>query len=567
VGCCIYEVEADDPWFGSVPIGNAIQNTSLYILDEELQNVASGNSGELYIGGSGVARGYLNLPDLTEERFLPDPFSREPNATMYKTGDMVRCREPGVLEYLGRLDDQVKVRGYRIELGEIETNLAEHSAVYQSAAKLHVDDSGHARIVGYAALRKGHLVSRIELREFLRRKIPGYMLPASIVFVDNIPLTLNGKVDRRALPSPVRQLQKWGPIFPINETESFLLEAFREILEVDHITIDDSFLDFGGDSLQVIDLLLRIERNFNRQLSMAALFEAPTVSQLAKIVQNEKSTPSEVVSIQSAGCLSPYFCIGAGPLFRPLARHLGTKRPFLGITAPHPRETNPKETGTLEDIAAASLRSIRQHHPDGPYLLGGWSASGVLAYEIAQQLLANGHEVELLVLFDVRNPVFFQELGNRRERLQAHGQKIRFWAKELGELKLHQLSNYATEKVTELRRKIRQSNTSFLAEGGDIVQNAVALYRPQPYQGRVAFFSPRSRPTGRAWDFHRGWQELVRGTFETHEVPGDHRSMFLEPNVKSLAQKLSRILSLLGMIIPSAITNGACQSFLLVDFF
>ena len=537
VGCCTYEVEAGDPFLGSVPIGKPIANTTLYVLGEDLRKVPPGSSGELYIGGAGVARGYLNSPELTEQRFLTDPFSLEPNARMYKTGDLVRRRETGLLEYLDRLDDQVKVRGYRIELGEIETAIAEHPAVRQSAARMQVDGQGNKRLVGYAVRRENHSVSQGQLREFLRQKLPHYMVPTSVVFLDALPLTLNGKLDRHALPSSTIEDIKNHPPFisARNGVESDLVEIFEELLERENVMVTDSFFDLGMDSLLMVGLLVRIEKVFGKQLSMATLFEAPSISQLTDVVQNQPTTPSEVVPIQPAGSLPPFFCVGAGPLFRPLANHLGTERPFLGLapTLPEPYQ--------VEDIAAASVKVIREYRREGPYLLGGWSAAGVVAYETARQLQASGHEVSLLVLFDVKNPAPSSQPRGTESR-EARRQKLRFWAEELRELELRRVPHYVSEKSTELQRKLRQWNNGPVGTGADPVQNAVADYRPRPYPGRVAFFSPGSRPKGPAWDFSQGWRDLVTGRFEAHDVPGNHRSMFSEPNVASLAQKMSTCL-------------------------
>ena len=216
VGCCVYEVQAGDPFTGSVPIGRAIDNTQLYVLDQQLRPVPAGVVGELYIGGAGVARGYLNRPELTREHFLADPFSNQPGARMYKTGDRARCREDGTLEYVGRLDDQVKIRGYRVELGEVEAVLAEHAAVRQCVAVAREDEPGNKQLAGYVIPRDRRVLTPKDLREFLRQKLPEYMVPAHFVFLDTFPLTPNGKVDRRALPVPEKTFSRQEFVAPAN---------------------------------------------------------------------------------------------------------------------------------------------------------------------------------------------------------------------------------------------------------------------------------------------------------------------------------------------------------------
>ena len=253
-----------------------------------------------------------------------------------------------------------------------------------------------------------------------------------------------------------------------------------------------------------------------------------------------------MIPIQPSGSLSPFFCVGAGPLFRPLATLLGTERPFLSLVptesakfrqlpAPH----------KVEDIAALLVEIITEYQTAGPYYLGGWSASGVLAYEIAQRLRAKGHEVSLLVLIDVKNPAHSPQPFTG-ERLESYRRKMKFLANELRELKLRDVRNYVNEKFEALHRRVKQTtwNYRYPVTAEDVVVAAVSNYQPLPYAGRVVFFSAASRPKGRAWDFSQGWRDLVTGEFETHEIPGDHRSIFLEPNVVALAKKMTTYLSL-----------------------
>ncbi len=285
VGCCVYEVGAADPHTGSVPIGRPIANTQLYVLDPDLKPVPPGVMAELYIGGAGVARGYLNRPELTAERFLPDPFCSAPGQYMYKTGDLARCRSDGTLEYLGRTDDQVKVRGYRIELGEVEAALAAHEKVQSCAVVAREDDPGHKQLVGYLTTVDGSAPSADDLREFLKESLPEYMVPARFVFLDSLPLTVNGKVDRRALPAPSITPSGVGSGgAPLTGTAKIVAALWSELLHVDGIGVDDDFFDLGGDSMTAVTLVTRLRAAFGCDPGLAALFERPTIAGISEVI-------------------------------------------------------------------------------------------------------------------------------------------------------------------------------------------------------------------------------------------------------------------------------------------
>jgi thioesterase domain-containing protein/acyl carrier protein len=550
VGCCVYEVQARDPFTGSVPIGQAIDNTQLYILDPQLNPVQPGLTGELYIGGAGVAYGYLNRSELTREHFLADPFSNEPGARMYKTGDIARCREDGNLEYLGRLDDQVKIRGYRVELGEVDAVAAEHAAVRQCVTLVREDTPGNKQLAAYVIARDGQAVTPKELQEFLRQKLPEYMVPTQLVILDAFPLTPNGKVDRHALSVREKTVTRREFIPPRNENESQLAAIWAELLGVSRVSVTDDFFDLGGDSLMAARLMVSVEELFGKPLSMSMLFHAPTIRQLAVMLEGQVTSAPQVIPVQPAGSLPPFFCIGAGPLFRPLALRLGTDRPFLSLMPSHlPELKQMSAPYQLEQIAAYLVKSILDYQNEGPYYLGGWSDSGVAAYETARQLTEKGHEVALLVMFDAVNPAFQQSVL-KEALLNSLAKKMKFQAAELMGLKLKNAPTYVTEKVKELRRKIEtttlqiQYKTRVRLNGGrlenpeQIIHVAVRCYRPAPYLGCLVFFKSAERPPGDAWDPSRGWSHLVTGEFVVHEVLGNHRSMFLEPNVENLANNM-----------------------------
>ncbi len=316
VGCCVYEVRADDPRSGSIPIGRPIANTQLYVLDRLMNPVPWGVAGELYIGGAGVARGYWNRPELTKEKFLPDPFSktgdcqgtdvprseetRDGGARLYKTGDIARYRPDGILEYLGRVDNQVKVRGYRIELGEIEAKLAEHPAVKASAVLAREDTPGNKQLVAYVVLHGHGDFTAGDLRSALRNELPEYMLPARFVFLEAMPLTSNGKVDRRALPAPSNERTTGADPHGAarTATEQSLVDIWRELLGVDQIGVDDNFFELGGHSLLAMKTVSRIREVFGVDLSPQAVIDDQTIAALARIIV-ELAGPAPVVAART----------------------------------------------------------------------------------------------------------------------------------------------------------------------------------------------------------------------------------------------------------------------------
>jgi acyl-coenzyme A synthetase/AMP-(fatty) acid ligase/acyl carrier protein len=287
VGCCTYEVAANDPATGSVPIGKPIANTQLYILDRYRNPVPVGVTGELYIGGAGVARGYLNRPELNKERFIVDQISGQIDSRLYKTGDLARYREDGILEYLGRVDNQVKVRGYRIELGEIEATLASDPRVKSCAVLVREDEPGNKQLVGYVVPREGQAPTTEDLQEFVKQKLPEYMAPSQFVFLDSIPLTTNGKVDRKALPAPTYGNVSEGKDFaaPQTETQKAIADIWSKLMKLERIGIHDDFFNFGGHSLMAMKMVSQIEERFGVSLPLADFLEEPTIAGLAKKVQ------------------------------------------------------------------------------------------------------------------------------------------------------------------------------------------------------------------------------------------------------------------------------------------
>ncbi len=435
-----------------ISIGRPIANTQIYLLDSQLHPVPVGVPGELYIGGDGLARGYLNRPELTAERFIPHPFSNEPGARLYKTGDLARYRPDGTIEHLGRLDFQVKLRGFRIELGEIEAVLARHPAVRQAVVVAHEDVPGDKRLLAYVVLREKQTATVGDLQSNVTKQLPNYMVPSAFVLLEAFPLTPNGKVDRRALPAPQHtrpELQK-AFVAPCTSIEKVLAGIWSQTLRIEQIGIHDDFIALGGDSLMAMQVISRLRRVLQIQLPLARFYEARTIAGLAKIIeqvkasdaqlemqalqptsrdahrrmlssilptqdngssrvanalqrQEDKGSGTAVVAVQTGGSRRPFFFLhgdfikGAFYCF-PLARNLGLDQPFYALE-PY-RFDVLGVPPTLEAMAAAHLESLRSVQSEGPYLLGGFCNGALVAYEMARQLHAEGETVDLLILMD-----------------------------------------------------------------------------------------------------------------------------------------------------------------------
>jgi amino acid adenylation domain-containing protein len=534
---------------GRIPIGHPIANTELYILNNERQPVPVGVEGELYIGGDGLARGYLEHPQLTTEKFVPHPFRSEPGARLYRTGDLARYRRNGNVEYLARIDNQIKIRGFRIELGEIQAVLSQHVGVSQSLVMLRDHRPGERLLVAYIIKAAGRRApTKKELRSYLKKKLPDYMVPDAFVMLDKLPLTQNGKVDRCSLPAPDQRGLVLQERFaaPSDFLESKLAQIWESLLGISPIGIRHNFFDLGGHSLLAARLIHRIEQTFSKKLSINNLFEAPTIEQLATILRDPSSLSrlSRVVPIQPAGSRPPFFCIGAGPLFWPLAQRLGTDQPFLGLGLQESDKDRLRAPYTLAEIAGCLVKSMRELQPEGPYFLGGWCGDGLIAYETARQLWAQGQNVALLALIETQNPA--------RSNTFSTVMRVKLLAQRLGFhfANLWHLGITGSPQLQELLRKIKRLRwrTTYnlrlylsncrLRDLEQILYVAARTYQPQPYPGCVVLFRCAERPVQPNWAGQSGWSELVAGGLEVYEIPGNHKTIFLEPNVDILASKL-----------------------------
>jgi amino acid adenylation domain-containing protein len=403
-----FPVEKVDPAWPSIPYGKPIRNARYHILDKNLQPVPAGVPGELHIGGLCLADGYLNRPELTAERFIPDPFAA--GERLYRTGDLARYLVDGNIEFLGRIDHQVKVRGFRVELGEIETALAQHPAVRDAVVKSYRDDTGNVSLAAYV-VRNGHVESA-ELSKHLKMGLPEYMVPAAFVFLDHLPLTPNGKVDRAALPVPdapaaVAAATRFVPA--ANDAETALQGLWEEVLNARPVSVTAKFEDLGGHSLMAAQLVSRIETRLGHKIPLESLFTASTVRDLAGVIQQklELGGGGSLVPLNTEGTQPPIFLIaGAGGhvfTFHKFARLLGPDHPAYGMKAIGIDGSEPP-LDRVEPIAERYLAEILNARPKGPYVLAGYSVGGLMAFEVARLMHERGIEVARVVLFDTFAP-------------------------------------------------------------------------------------------------------------------------------------------------------------------
>ena len=541
----------------SVSIGRVIANTQIYILDNHLQPVPIGVPGELHIGGAGLARGYLNRPELTEQKFIPNPFSDEPGSRLYKTGDKARYLPDGNIEFIGRIDNQVKIRGFRIELGEIEATLAQHPEVTSAVVIVREDSTGDKRLVAYIVPEAEELAASV-LRGFLKSKLPDYMVPSAFVFLEAIPLTANGKVNRRALPAPENEhlSESASLIPPRSNTELQLSQIWSEVLNVTPVGVTNNFFDLGGHSLLAVRLMARIERQLGIHLPLATLFTEPTIESQANLLsaQSDVRSHSPFVPIQASGELPPFFCVhpvGGNVLcYAELARHLGKKQPLYGLQSlglSGDREPSSK----IEDMAAIYLEALQEIQPAGPYYLGGWSMGGVVAWEMARQLQEVGQEVGLVALIDSYAPktasLKLEEIdeASLTNSLAADlggmfGTELPILAEDIQQRPAEeQLQHIFTtaKRLNLLPPEVGMEQMRQLFEVFKANRVASDNYQPQPYSGRVAQFCASSP------EEDRGWSSLVAGELETLVIPGDHYGMMRSPHVQVLANRLEACLN------------------------
>jgi aspartate racemase len=580
--CCHAIPRALAPDCSSIPIGKPIANTRVYVVDSSLQPVPIGVPGELVTGGDGLALGYHARDELNAARFIANPFAP---GKLYRTGDRVRWRADGVIEFLGRTDDQVKIRGHRIEPGEIGSVLGTHPSVRKAFVTVHATSEAGKQLVAYYEAQDGPVPTGRELADWLGERLPDYMIPAAFAHLDALPMNPNGKVDRARLPEP--SFESRSALRPRNEMESLLATLWEQVLGVDGVGPEDDFFELGGHSLLAVKLVQAIREAFGQELELSALISAPTLAAQAQMlylgVGSQKS--GALVRLQPNGKQPPVFCVcslgGTVLNQRPLALRLGADQPFFGLQAVD-LEAKLGRLATIEDYAGAYIEAMKSVAPRGPYVIGGHSFGGIVSFEIAQQLTSRGDEVALLFILDSSLPnldkgaldrlasVFaflrglpyvpgeaFSQLRRDPEQLaRALRQKLRFVAGKAVGKQTNPQPSQPPNTVPETSAP--RGSQGVLQPNGmdirDVVEmshwpensrriaerhwRAVLGYRPKSYPGRITLFRSRFQSPFLGLGSMMGWDRVALGGVEVVRVPGGHLSVLQPPNVDVLAKRL-----------------------------
>jgi amino acid adenylation domain-containing protein len=549
-----------------VTIGRPIQNTQFYILDRRMRRVPVGIPGELYIGGDGLTNGYLNRPELTNERFVANPF-RTDGCKLYKTGDEVRYRPDGEIEHLGRLDFQVKVRGHRIEPGEVEAIAAQFPEVRETLAMVREDAPGNAQLVCYIVPHQGAELRASELRAAMAEKLPDYMVPA-IVVLDSLPKTANRKIDLKSLPAPATGVSVCGE--PRNETEAQLLAIWKQVLQLDRIGTTDNFFDLGGHSLLGMRLLAEIDRAFGRCLPVATVFRAPTVEQMATILSQRTPMPrSSLVTLQPHGFRPPLFVVpgadGNALHYADFARVLGPDQPVhmlqpVGFEGARPLEQ-------VERIADHFVNEIRKVQPRGSYRLAGFCVGGIVAFEMAQQLIASGEEPPLLALIETWHPRSVPLKRSAPAILRPWIFLARGVGRHLGALRRlppNEAFRYLGRNGALLKEMILRGDvyrgdryTRYRDLVVEVTYRAASHYVPVAYPGRILLFLAGNLQVEPGSDTRLVWCDLARaGACVVRTRARDLGELLRKPHVRALAESLAKQLSELSIASGASSSHG-----------
>ncbi len=555
----------------SVPIGRPIANSQSYVLDAFRQPVPVGVVGELYVGGDGLARGYLNCPELTSEKFIPNPFGNGQNSRLYRTGDLVRWRPDGNLEFVGRGDTQLKIRGFRVELGEIEAVLSEHPSVRACAVAVSQDDPAGRRICAYFVSGEANHAAPEDLRKHLMKRLPDCMIPDNFVRLETMPLTANGKVDRCALPRVNQQNGMSGkPFVQTNDAvETQLAQIWENVLGRSAIGVDDDFFELGGHSLLALRLISRVETEFGRRLTAAGVFQARTVAQMARLLRDERAAQgTSVVEIQPRGTRPPLLLVhgaGGGMFwgYTALSECLGNDQPVFGFKAREVKGSEPYPG--IEELAAQYVTDLRAFQPHGPYYLGGYCFGGNVAYEMARALRAAGEEVAMLALINCVPPNFTYDRVHVTPGFCLRFLKnLVYWGKYVLQLKQGQRRAFLGWKLHAIKSRLlhwlRPSDSTPLNfDIEDFVDlsaqpegrrglweahvKALFSHHPQPYPGHVHLFRTPGHSLLCSFDETLGWRELATGGLTVRIVPGAHETVMNEPHVRTLACEMQQCLN------------------------
>ena len=543
-------------------LGKPIAGAQLFITDKDLQLLPDGEVGEILIHGDCIALYYLNKPEQTAERFIEWLHPQKGLLRVYRTGDMAAYNADGTLQFNGRRDEQVKIRGgNRVELGEIEVVIGEIKGVSQVQVMAREDIPDQKRIVAYIIVTDLALTADA-VKEEIAKHLPDYMIPTSIVILSEFPLTVSGKIDKLSLPVPetLNSIESSDHVLPKTELEEYMKLLWEDLLHIKNISTTDNFFELGGNSLIAIQMMVRIEKDKGKQLPLVSIFDYSSIKKLARLIDadNTHSDFSPLVAIKASGNRTPVYLIHGDSLnvlgFNGIARYIHPDQPVYGLQ-PKGLDGKAEALDTIEDIAAYYLDAILAQNQTGPYAISGYSFGGYVALEMVKQLKEKGKQILMLGMFDTN-------VLNAENNLQWHKKILKKIYRQFPKL-LWLIRSFVNDpkeayayQAASFNARIRQwmnKGTKHMNPGMESYyylmdkingrhDRALFTYKLLPYNGKVVLFKAMERPYF-VDDFKfLGWTEYAAGGVEVHDIPGDHQTMFYEPNCKVLAKEMDKAL-------------------------
>ena len=561
-----YMVKDTDQSRRVIPIGKPMTGATAVALDQSGKVCAPGTVGELYIRTPFRSLGYYNRPALTAEVFVQNPFSQDSGDFVYKTGDLARPIVDGNFELVGRRDHQVKIRGVRIELGDVEKAISDCPGVAQTVVTVREDSPGDKRLVTYIVSTESTQLTVDGLRDSLVERLPEYMMPSTWVMLEKMPLTSNGKIDRKALELLVPETRSnTQNVDPEGRTpmEEILCDIWCKVLKLSSVGVHDNFFQLGGHSLLIAQVISRIKTAFAITMPLSALFGAPTVAKMAKYIeaigQHDERTPSSpiLVSIQPWGSRAPFFCVHAigGQVlsYGELSQELGRDQPFYGLQSP-PADFFPESATSIEQMATLYNREVRAVQPSGPYLIGGWSMGGLVAWEMAQQLKKEGEAIDLLTLIDTNPPSRYREANDRTDEMSILARFALDMCRLVGRDPRPLAEQFSRSNEQDQWKMVQEAlctygvlapetaHAEMTALLGVFTRNSLAMnnYVLSPAEQPIVFFRSAEAPER----LSESWTTWAGGGIQFHSVPGDHFTMLRRPNVRVIAEVLQRCIAM-----------------------
>ena len=549
-------------WPAIPSLGKPIAGAEIFIVDAQLQLLSEGEVGEILIHGDCIALYYLNKPEQTAERFIEWQHPQKGLLSVYRTGDMAAYHADGTLQFNGRRDEQVKIRGgNRVELGEIEVVIGNITGISQVVVIAREDTPDQKRIVAYIILSDSSLTTD-SIKDEIAKHLPDYMIPSSIVFLSEFPLTVSGKIDKHSLPAPeiANSSESYHFEEPANELEEYLKLLWEDLLHIKNVGTIDDFFDLGGNSLIAIQMMVRIEKDKGKQLPLVSVFNYSNIKKLAKLIEEDNSDSefSPLVAIKASGNRPPVYLIHGDSLnvvnFNGIAKHIHPEQPVYGLQ-PKGLDGKAEALDTIEAIASYYLEAILEQNQTGPYAIVGYSFGGYVAIEMINQLKQMGKPVLMLGMFDTN-------VLNAENNLSLHKKIFKKIMRQFPKF-LWLIRSFAEDPKKAFDYQVESFNgriRSWMDKGSKHInpgmesyyflmdkinkrhERALFKYHLKPYQGKVVLFKAMERPYF-VDDFEfLGWTQYAEGGVEVHDIPGDHQTMFFEPNCKVLAGEMDKAL-------------------------